>query len=132
VGCKRTSKNTAPYCVLEADDTDSVPCHLDAGGVVSSGGGECLYVAESMTYATAERRCAAGYANGGMCEQRRVKLGVSTIDGQSSDWQATCAGFMLSWSSDPCTSVPHIALHLYLACFLFACGVQVCVEHGCS
>jgi hypothetical protein len=105
VGCKLTHPYTAPWCVLEVDETDSQPCHLDVGGVVSSGGGECLYVAEPMTYATAEHRCTAEYTNGGMCDQRLVVHGESTIDGQSPDWQATCAGFMLSWTNNPCTSV---------------------------
>lgn len=57
-GCTITEGGAAPYCVLDSDST--APCHLDRG-VVSSGGGECLYVAEPMTYATAERRCAAEY-----------------------------------------------------------------------
>ena len=49
-GCKKTNPSGAPHCVLESDDTNSVPCHLDIGGVVSSGGGECLYVAEPMEF----------------------------------------------------------------------------------
>ena len=101
VGCKRTEDGKAPYCVFDSGDF-TTPCHLDLG-VVSSGGGECLYVAEPMKYATAERRCAAEYEDGGLCAQSESKLGVSSFDGTSKDWQATCAGFMLSWANDPCT-----------------------------
>ena len=32
-----------------------------------------------------------------------MTFGESTVDGESKDWQAACAGFMLSWSNDPCT-----------------------------
>ena len=91
VGCKMTEDKRAPYCVLDSGDF-TTPCHLDRG-VVSSGGGECLYVAEPMTYATAERRCAAEYENGGVCAQTKSKLGVSSFDGSSKDWQGACAGF---------------------------------------
>jgi hypothetical protein len=90
LGCVATEgSDAAPYCVMAPGPAgNSLPCHLDVGGVVSSGGGECLYVAEPMTYATAERRCAAEYPNGGVCDLSQVNLGDSTIDGQSSDWQA--------------------------------------------
>lgn len=101
VGCKRTEDGRAPYCVFDSGDF-TTPCHLDLG-VVSSGGGECLYVAEPMKYATAERRCAAEYEDGGLCAKSKTKLGASSFDGTSKDWQATCAGFMLSWANDPCT-----------------------------
>jgi hypothetical protein len=105
VGCKATNPGGAPHCVTEADGTNSLPCHLDLGGTVSAGGGECLYVAEPMTFAAADRRCAAEYPDSRMCNRRLVRLGASTIDGLSPDWQATCGGFMLSWTNSPCTSV---------------------------
>ena len=82
VGCKKTSPGGKPHCALESDDTNSVPCHLDAGGSVSSGGGECLYVAEPMTFATAARRCAAEYTGGIVCDgDGKAALGESTVDG---------------------------------------------------
>lgn len=103
LGCKRTDPSGPPHFILETDDTNSVPCHLNVGGAVSSGGGECLYVAEPMKFATAQQRCAAEYQGGAVCDQRRATFSESTVDGQSPDWQETCAGFMLSWTNDPCT-----------------------------
>jgi hypothetical protein len=106
VGCKTTDPAGVPYCILESDDTNSVACHLDLGRLVSSGGGECLYVAEPMKFTTAAARCETEYADGGVCSPEAAKAfigGYSTADGLSKDWQATCGGFMLSWSTEPCT-----------------------------
>ena len=97
VGCKKTSPGGAPHCILSSDATNSVPCHLDVGGAIASSGGECLYVAEPMKYATAAARCAAEYANVYRCKPWGAGLlnpgydewcQVSCLSGES--WHPQC------------------------------------------
>lgn len=77
-------------------------CSATTGGVISDGGDECLYVAEPMTYTTAEARCAALYPGDGVvCPD--LNLGRSQTDGSTIDWQATCAGFQSTWTAQTCT-----------------------------
>ena len=99
-GCMSAGEAGYDYCY---DPALAVPCHLNLGGVASSGGGECKFVAEPVKYATASARCAAEYDGGIVCPSDLADLGESQADGSSIDWQATCAGFQFAWTSDPCT-----------------------------
>ena len=91
-----------PHCVFESDPSHL--CHLDLDGVVSSGKDECAFVAESMKYRTAEARCAAQYPGSVVCANTdSTHFGQSSEDGKSKDWQATCSGFQLHWTGQPCT-----------------------------
>jgi hypothetical protein len=71
-GCTGAGSRGADYCY---DPALAVPCHLDLGGVASSGGGECKFVAEPVKYATASARCAAEYDGGIICPSNLADLG---------------------------------------------------------
>ena len=97
IGCQE--QTAAPYCVLDSDA--SSVCHLDREGIASSGGGECKYVSEAMTYSTAAARCAAEYPGSTICPANPGN-NDSTANGSSADWQTTCGGFQFSWTQEPC------------------------------
>jgi cullin-associated NEDD8-dissociated protein 1 len=97
IGCQQL--NAAPHCVLDTDI--SSVCHLDRDGIASSGGGECKYVSEAMTYRTASARCAAEYPGSTICPANPGN-DFSTANGASADWQTTCGGFQFSWTQEPC------------------------------
>ena len=96
-GCQRLHQ--APWCTLNSNA--SSVCHLDRAGTSSSGGGECKYVSEAMTYGTAAARCAAEYPGSSICPANPDNSN-STRDGSSADWQTTCGGFQFSWTQEPC------------------------------
>ena len=98
-GCEESPDRGLPYCLLAGS---SAVCHLQARRLVSSGGSECLFVAEPVKYSTAEERCAAQYENGIVCPKVLATSGDSAYDGSSPDWQSTCAGFQYAWTSEPC------------------------------
>ena len=101
-GCQETADRRSPHCVSQSNT--SAVCDLGLGGVASSGGAECLFVAEPMKYSTAEERCAAEYTGGVLCPSNVVYgLGASQADGSSPDWQATCGGFQFTWTTQPCS-----------------------------
>jgi cullin-associated NEDD8-dissociated protein 1 len=103
LGCQETTNRRAPYCVLQSNT--SAMCQLGLGGIASSNGAECLFVAEPMKFSTAEERCAAEYTGGVLCSPRQVyDLGSSSQpDGSSPDWQATCGGYQYAWTNQPCS-----------------------------
>ena len=92
-GCKTTQGwNTRwwvePYCVTNdsTSNADMRVCHLHLnGGADKRTGGHCTYIAEPMTYATAQARCAKEYTNGVVCNDLYIK---TTDDGKSADWSA--------------------------------------------
>lgn len=98
-GCEWTADRDHPFCVFRSNT--SAPCHLDLGEVVSSGGAECLFVAEPVKYSTAEQRCAAEYDHAEICPET-IYRSDSTPDGESEDWQETCAGYQYAWTREPC------------------------------
>ena len=86
-------------------------CAEDSNGavdLVSSGGPECLYIAEPVSYATAARRCAAAYVNGTLCPHSQIRtMGTSrtsytNADGTSPDWLKACSGYHHTWTTAPC------------------------------
>lgn len=91
--CHKTHDGESPWCLHDGSNTT---CVKDF--VVSSGGGECKYIAEAMKYSTAAERCAAEYTGGVVCPPNELaRGGDSTRDGLSSDWQKTCSGFQFTW-----------------------------------
>ena len=105
-GCKLTAAWNArwwdePLCVTDAStsNADMQVCHLNLDGKVSDKGGECKYIAEPMTYKTAQERCAKEYTNGVVCNDLYMK---STPDGKSEDWRRTCSGYQADWTTTPC------------------------------
>ena len=99
-GCHETDGRDAPYCL---HNSNNATCLLGLGALLSSGGKECLFVAEPMKFATAQARCASEYENGVVCPRRALDLGDSLLTGQSQDWQATCSGFQYTWAQEICT-----------------------------
>ena len=65
---------------------------------------QCLYLAEPMTFATAQQRCAA--ANGSICpayDSGSGQVQSTAEDGSSADWLETCSGFQYDWSQTDCS-----------------------------
>ena len=62
---------------------------------------QCLYLAEPMTFATAQQRCAA--ANGSICPAESSPVESTADDGSTADWLETCAGFQYDWSQTDCS-----------------------------
>ena len=83
------------------------PCCNENDEVVSSGGEECLYLAEAMTYVSAKARCAALY-NATTCSDNPNVLNeeshLRTDDSNASypEWAQTCAAFQYRWTSASC------------------------------
>jgi uncharacterized protein (DUF1800 family) len=69
--------------------------------LISSGGDQCLYLAEPTTFETAEKRCSAVHENGVLCPI--YNEGSSASDGSSADWKATCSGFQHVWTNADCS-----------------------------
>ena len=91
-----------PMCVTEASTSmeDMKICDLRLDSMVSNLGGECKYIAEPMTYKTAQARCAKEYTNGVVCDN--VAFSTSTPDAKSRDWRQSCSGYQADWTTTPC------------------------------
>ena len=76
-------------------------CHTsDLSGVISPlQEGICLHLADTMKYATAQKRCAALYEDGIVCPREVVESETN----DRSIWQASCSKFQYAWLvNEPC------------------------------
>lgn len=112
-GC--TVVYSSPYCTLNrpeqpvttnsstSEEPPAEPCHLDLGGIVSFSKGECLHLADTTKYATAQDRCAALYDDGIVCPREEVNVETSYDDtSRDSIWQTSCSKYQFSWVNEPC------------------------------
>ena len=66
--------------------------------VVSKQGSECLFVMESMPFATAQERCARTYADGQVCSANQLDYG-----GWWQHLQRSCHHRQFDWTKTPCS-----------------------------
>jgi hypothetical protein len=62
---------------------------------------QCLYVAEPVTFATAQARCAALVPGGVLCRSKN-HLRATAWPPTSEDWLSTCAGYQYDWVDASC------------------------------
>ena len=75
----------------------------EPGGVISEGNDECLFVADTMKYATAEARCAAEYEGGIVCPRGEVNRVEDEEEDSNMAWQTTCSKYQYSWTKELCS-----------------------------
>jgi hypothetical protein len=110
-GCKKAEidgRIGRPYTVLEADglvaEEERLPCHKNHHGVVSSGGGECLFVAEPMKCVSGRvLTCTASHLNPFCLDTMRMHCTLGT----------TCMHCTLDFAHACCTSHACLTLHAH-------------------